>query len=60
MNLGESPSANNFDWTEENKVNILTVHSSKGLEFPVVFLINLVQARFQLRKEESRFLFLIN
>ena len=54
MNLGESPSANNFDWTEENKVNILTVHSSKGLEFPVVFLINLVQARFptQERREQ--------
>jgi len=54
MRLGESPSANNFDWTEENKVNILTVHSSKGLEFPVVFLVNLVQARFptQERREQ--------
>jgi len=46
MNLGESPLANNVDWSQENRVNILTVHSSKGLEFPVVFLVNLVSARF--------------
>lgn len=46
MELGESPLANNTDWAGENKVNILTVHSSKGLEFPVVFLVNLVAGRF--------------
>lgn len=46
MELGESPLANNEDWTEINAVNILTVHSAKGLEFPVVFLINLVNQRF--------------
>jgi len=46
MNLGESPAATDTDWTENNAVNILTIHSAKGLEFPVVFLINLVAARF--------------
>ncbi len=46
MNLGESPLATNSDWAEVNAVNILTVHSAKGLEFPVVFIINLVGARF--------------
>ncbi len=46
LEMGESPLASDIDWTEENKVNILTVHSSKGLEFPVVFLINLVSQRF--------------
>jgi len=46
MKLGESPLAADFDWTGENRVNILTVHSSKGLEFPVVFLVNLVAGRF--------------
>jgi DNA helicase-2/ATP-dependent DNA helicase PcrA len=46
MELGESPLANNEDWTDINAVNILTVHSAKGLEFPVVFLVNLVAQRF--------------
>ena len=44
--LGESPLVSNEDWTENNAVNILTVHSSKGLEFPVVFMVNLVVSRF--------------
>lgn len=52
--LGESPMAADFDWTKENAVNILTVHSAKGLEFPVVFLVNLVSQRFPTmeRKEQ--------
>ncbi len=44
--LGESPRATDTDWTEVDAVNILTAHSSKGLEFPVVFLVNLVAQRF--------------
>ncbi|MBL7159909.1 ATP-dependent helicase, partial [Candidatus Microgenomates bacterium] len=42
------------DWTEENRVNILTVHSAKGLEFPIVFLVNLVQARFPTRRRREQ------
>jgi DNA helicase-2/ATP-dependent DNA helicase PcrA len=54
MTLGESPLAADMDWSENNAVNILTIHSAKGLEFPVVFLINLVSARFPTseRKEQ--------
>jgi DNA helicase-2/ATP-dependent DNA helicase PcrA len=44
--LGESPLAADTDWMDVNAVNILTVHSSKGLEFPVIFLVNLVAQRF--------------
>lgn len=46
MNLGESPAAAGTDWSEQNAVNILTIHSAKGLEFPVVFMVNVVSARF--------------
>ncbi len=46
MSLGESPLASDVDWTENNAVNIMTIHSAKGLEFDVVFLVNLVAARF--------------
>jgi DNA helicase-2/ATP-dependent DNA helicase PcrA len=43
---GESPAATDTDWTQNDAVNILTIHSAKGLEFPVVFLVNLVSQRF--------------
>ncbi len=54
MELGESPLAADIDWTENDAVNILTVHSSKGLEFPVVFLVNLVNQRFPTLERKER------
>ncbi|PIS15010.1 hypothetical protein COT63_02255 [Candidatus Shapirobacteria bacterium CG09_land_8_20_14_0_10_38_17] len=44
--LGESPLSSEVDWFSDDRVNILTVHSAKGLEFRVVFLVNLISGRF--------------
>lgn len=52
--VGESPSVTDGDWQENNAVNILTVHSSKGLEFSVVFLVNLVSERFPSRERHEQ------
>ena len=54
MQLGESPKAADMDWSENNAVNILTVHSSKGLEFPAVFLVSLVTQRFPTRSRKEQ------
>jgi DNA helicase-2/ATP-dependent DNA helicase PcrA len=54
MEMGESPLSLDTDWTENDAVNILTVHSSKGLEFPVVFLVNLVAQRFPTNERKEQ------
>lgn len=54
MQLGESPLAQDTDWTQNDAVNVLTIHSSKGLEFPVVFLVNLVSQRFPTRERSEQ------
>ncbi|MCL4364361.1 ATP-dependent helicase [Patescibacteria group bacterium] len=46
LELGESPIVSQTDISSYNAINILTVHSAKGLEFPVVFLVNLTRGRF--------------
>ncbi|MBU2632790.1 ATP-dependent helicase [Patescibacteria group bacterium] len=53
MQMGESPLSTDIDWSENNAVNILSVHSSKGLEFPVVFLVNLISQRFPTRERKE-------
>ncbi|MFZ3301426.1 MAG: ATP-dependent DNA helicase [Microgenomates group bacterium] len=54
VEVGESPNVTDGDWQENNAVNILTVHSSKGLEFPIVFLVNLVGERFPSRERHEQ------
>jgi ATP-dependent DNA helicase UvrD/PcrA len=45
---GEDPAAAEAD-PDEDAVHVLTVHKAKGLEFPVVFLVNLAADRFPSR-----------
>jgi DNA helicase II / ATP-dependent DNA helicase PcrA len=40
---------------ESNSVQILTVHKSKGKEFPVVFVVDLVQNKFPLKHRSKKF-----
>ena len=54
MELGESPLASDTDWVNNDAVNILTVHSAKGLEFKVVFLVNLVAQRFPTTEKKEQ------
>lgn len=54
LQMGDSPRAADIDLKDRNAVNILTVHSSKGLEFKVVFLVNLVADRFPSRERSEK------
>src|SRR3990167_1840471 len=54
MAMAESPLAAEIDWSANDAVNILTVHSAKGLEFPVVFLVNLIEGRFPSRERREQ------
>ncbi len=45
---GDDPATVEFD-PETDAVNVMTVHSAKGLEFPVVFLVNLISDKFPSR-----------
>ncbi|MCB9790983.1 UvrD-helicase domain-containing protein [Candidatus Nomurabacteria bacterium] len=53
IDIGESPSVDTDLLEGYNAVNILTVHSAKGLEFPIVFLANLVSDRFPSRNRSD-------
>jgi DNA helicase II / ATP-dependent DNA helicase PcrA len=52
MEAGDNPAQAEFEDVET--VNLLTVHSSKGLEFPVVFMVNLVAGRFPTRDRKEQ------
>ena len=53
MEFKESPLVPELDISERDAVNILTVHSAKGMEFKVVFLVNLTLDRFPTRERRE-------
>lgn len=55
IEIGESPLASQTEiLLDKNAVNILTIHAAKGLEFPVVFLVNLTQGRFPVYQKKEQ------
>jgi DNA helicase-2/ATP-dependent DNA helicase PcrA len=52
IEAGEDPAVAEAD-VETPAVRVLTIHKAKGLEFPVVFLVNLVQEKFPLRRRRD-------
>ena len=54
LQLGDSPSGAESDVEQLDGVNVLTIHSSKGLEFPVVFIVSLVAQRFPSRERSEQ------
>jgi DNA helicase-2/ATP-dependent DNA helicase PcrA len=52
IEAGEDPAVAEAD-VETPAVRVLTVHKAKGLEFPIVFLVNLVQEKFPSRRRRD-------
>jgi DNA helicase-2/ATP-dependent DNA helicase PcrA len=52
IDAGEDPAVAEAD-VETPAVRVLTVHKAKGLEFPVVFLVNCVQGKFPVQKRRD-------
>src|SRR5215471_3156385 len=53
IEMGDDPAAADIE-SDEDAVSLLTAHGAKGLEFPTVFMVNLVEQRFpQYRRGEG-------
>ncbi len=52
LEAGESPAQAEIQ--DVDTVNLMTVHAAKGLEFPVVFLVDLVKFRFPTRNRSDK------
>jgi DNA helicase II / ATP-dependent DNA helicase PcrA len=51
IEAGENPAQAEIE--DVDTINLLTVHSSKGLEWPIVFLVNAVSDRFPTRNRQE-------
>ena len=56
IGAGDDPAAAAIE-TDEDAVRLLTAHNAKGLEFPVVYLVQLVERRFPLRARSESLAF---
>ena len=55
IEVGEVPKVEQDLLDDYDAINIMTVHGSKGLEFPAVFIVNLVSDRFPSRNRSDTF-----
>ncbi|RJP29769.1 MAG: PD-(D/E)XK nuclease family protein [Candidatus Omnitrophota bacterium] len=53
IEAGDDPSTVDIDFYDINAVNVLTIHKAKGLEFGVVFLVDLAQGKFPLPRRKQ-------
>ncbi len=53
--ISDTTASSHEEWGTADVVNILTVHASKGLEFPVVFVVNLISGRFPSQDRKDSF-----
>ncbi len=54
IETGDDPSTADISPDEGDAVQVLTYHKAKGLEFPVVFMVGLVEDRFPSRSRSDR------
>jgi DNA helicase-2/ATP-dependent DNA helicase PcrA len=54
IETGDDPSTADAGPDEDDAVQVLTYHKAKGLEFPVVFMVGLVEDRFPSRSRSDR------
>ncbi|MFQ5769142.1 MAG: ATP-dependent helicase, partial [bacterium] len=52
IEAGDDPATAEAD-SDEDAVNVLTYHKAKGLEFPVVFMVSLVDQKFPTRRRSD-------
>ncbi len=52
IEAGDDPSAAEIE-LDENAVHLLTAHNAKGLEFPVVYMVQLAEQKFPLRQRSE-------
>jgi DNA helicase-2/ATP-dependent DNA helicase PcrA len=52
IDAGDNPAQ--AELQDVDTINLMTVHASKGLEFPAVFMVNLIGGRFPTRNRKDR------